>query len=715
MSLGLVVVLMGEARDPSNWQWLSALDSPTNGRPAASDPGWRPEIDNRLKPSDPDEQIPGTIVSPAPPQAEADTSGNYFPGVKPQYLKSVRDDTTFRYDERQAWFNLLDVLQKTDQATLRKASTGRVTFSQFYNQSAEYRGELVTVEGTVRRAHLLKAPKNDCQIEQYYQIWLQPADNRSVPMVVYCLLLPDGFPTGMDVSANVEITGFHFKRWAYKAQDAIRTTPVLLARTVRREDGRTATGRSAIEKAAWPESPVPKPDELHSGPTLQSEPTPEPPAATALDSRELLRRHGVDDSHFENLIEGQPVDDNEAETLLKVMYWVCDFRTADVARWASPELDPVELAEDPEPSRGRFFFFSGRVTKVEPRRPLAEMIERLSFDEYYRCEFQLAGQNQPLVIFAREVPHQWRQGEAVDEPASSFGLFLKCSAEDSRCPVPVFVAQRIAWHPDTVLGNLGMDMGLFDEVENRKRLLASEREAFYQMLAAVGRAKPGQLLAAAEKDLKRDGKDSFPVFPLFMKPQSRHGRLVALSGTVRRVVRIRVKEPDIVERFGIDHYYEMALFTDDSEDNPLFFCVRRLPEGMPTGEGPEFAEHVRIAGFFFKLRLYRIVPHDTEDPSARGQLAPLLFAREPVWYPQEKPVTNDMVQAVAGGLFVLVLLGVWLGVWRYGRGDRRFHEQTFAKAHNVDSGISLNEIELRADDTPDFTRLEEMDRGLGQR
>jgi len=52
-------------------------------------------------------------------------------------------------------------------------------------------------------------------------------------MVVYCLRLPDGFPTGMSLSEEAEITGFFFKRWAYKAQDTMRSAPVLLARTVR--------------------------------------------------------------------------------------------------------------------------------------------------------------------------------------------------------------------------------------------------------------------------------------------------------------------------------------------------------------------------------------------------------------------------------------------------------------------------------------------------
>ena len=91
---------------------------------------------------------------------------------------------------------------------------------------------MVTLRGTLVRAHHLTAPRNDYGIDGYYQVWLQPEDNRSYPMVIYCLHLPEGFPTGMSLSEEAEITGFFFKRWAYNARDTIRSAPVTLARTV---------------------------------------------------------------------------------------------------------------------------------------------------------------------------------------------------------------------------------------------------------------------------------------------------------------------------------------------------------------------------------------------------------------------------------------------------------------------------------------------------
>ena len=58
-----------------------------------------------------------------------------------------------------------------------------------------------------------------------------------------------------------------------------------------------------------------------------------------------------------------------------------------------------------------------------------------------------------------------------------------------------------------------------------------------------------------------------------------------------------------------------------------------------------------------------------------------------------------MAGAIAGGLFLLPLMGVWLALWRYGRSDRQFRRQTIAKTLAIDSAESLNEIAL-GPDTP---------------
>jgi hypothetical protein len=229
VGLGLVVMTMFEAREADNWRWIWRLD---RNRAEDAEP-----VDTRLRPKAKGEEIADSFISRPDPEVDADDEAaeparRYFPGVKRTYLDTIEDNTILRAAEKDAWFHLLALLEKHDEETLREASVGRVSFVQLYQQSDEYRGELVTLRGTLRRAHRLTAPENQYGIDDYYQVWLQPVDNAANPMVLYVLDLPEGFPTGMDIAEEAEVTGFYFKRWAYPAQDTVRLAPVVLAKGV---------------------------------------------------------------------------------------------------------------------------------------------------------------------------------------------------------------------------------------------------------------------------------------------------------------------------------------------------------------------------------------------------------------------------------------------------------------------------------------------------
>lgn len=223
----LILLLMREAGKPGNWNWFVALNDPTVLTPAGA------EIDTRLQPAPRGEDVPGAFTSPLETPAAAAHSAEFFAGVNAELLDSVRDDTVFRGAEHDAFFHLLEILHNTDQKTLDAASRGPTAFVQLYQQPDEYRGKLVSVRGTVRGVFEIPASRNDYGIRRYYQTWIQPYDNPELPLVLYVLELPPKFPVAERMHEEVEITGFFFKRWAYRAQDAIRSAPLLLAKTVR--------------------------------------------------------------------------------------------------------------------------------------------------------------------------------------------------------------------------------------------------------------------------------------------------------------------------------------------------------------------------------------------------------------------------------------------------------------------------------------------------
>jgi len=592
-----------------------------------------------------------------------------------------------------------------------------------FSKPEAHRGRLVVVSGAAHRLTKVAVYDKDVQEQlgkdYYYQVFLTTDDSQDDPLVFCVCELPEKMPKrpSPESPQPVRIAGFFMKTWAYPVDTPegaaespgdsgprSQVAPLLFARELAWLPGETAPP---------PEPPVVEaPHEPDNG-----------QPGGGLTARQWLRSLEIDGINY--LVDGRPILDEEAtfdesEALLAVLYHVNRRPLMRIDEWARDELDLAEIEADPTAVRGEFFSLSGRLTRIEVRRPVDVMAQRLELERYYRCTIQL-DDGRPVVVFAWTVPEVWQAGGEFDERVAAKGLFLKLGAPDEETgrEAPIFVAPRIAWYPPTVLGELGMDVGLFDDVLDRKGLLEKDRECFYQLLAAAGRTEPGQLLREAKQrfrdapaDLKRPDGQGFSVVPLFNEAAGQRGRLVVLTGMARSVVKIRVDDEDIRARFGIDHYYNVFLTTDDSQVYPLVFCVRELPEGMPPISDPGEAERVQVAGFFMKTWAYPVeVPDDeTGELVDRGQLAPLLIGRDMVWLQDKPSQTNVMAGAIAGGLFVLALLGVWIALWQYGRGDKAFRGRTIAKTLSPESGISLNEVGLNADGTPDFSRLEAADR-----
>jgi hypothetical protein len=157
-------------------------------------------------------------------------------------LQSVRDDTPWRAAEHEALFRLFENVKTTPEDRLRASSLGFVGYLALFKQPEAYRGKLVGVRGTARLAYYMQAPANQSGIPGYYVFWLRPEGGPNSPLVVFALELPGGFPpirnAGEDgattpLAEDLEFTAYFFKRWAYRAQDGIRTAPLLLARQPR--------------------------------------------------------------------------------------------------------------------------------------------------------------------------------------------------------------------------------------------------------------------------------------------------------------------------------------------------------------------------------------------------------------------------------------------------------------------------------------------------
>lgn len=174
-----------------------------------------------------------------PSDAERKTIADFQRDAVQLCLAHVRDDATFlRPDENQIWFHLLHQVQGRSPQDLAAKSEGIVGYSAMYNQPEAYRGKLVTVKAQVRWAYRVPAIKNYLGIKEFNVLYLAPEGVPDKPLIVYSLGLPAGFPrlqeqnhpSGMTaLHEDVVVTGYFFKRGAYRGKDANYTAPLILA------------------------------------------------------------------------------------------------------------------------------------------------------------------------------------------------------------------------------------------------------------------------------------------------------------------------------------------------------------------------------------------------------------------------------------------------------------------------------------------------------
>ena len=498
-------------------------------------------------------------------------------------------------------------------------------------------------------------------------------------------------------------------------------------------------------------------------------------------SRQRLRALGMDDSHFEKLVNGRPIVTDEHETLLRGLDRLSKISRGNLEKWTRKDVSwAAVIAGDLAAAKkladrkyqGQIFPVVGRVTRVELRRALPDQVPFFVNDRYFRCEVTQNDGQPPVVVYTLRIPKDWRRGRSsekgsrwtLDTPVRFAGVFLKLGPPEPKQNV-IVMTRHIAWHPDradpalgvtaqhVLLAGMGMDIGLFDSVRNSKKISGKEYECFYQLLALMGRLDPDRIEQAADRELRRlqtawpkmaddfqrqseaaddpkkrkllidkadaarlaarDAKEGhFSVYPLFNLANEHQCQLVTLEGIARRVFKVQADDPigrpevkkDFVARFGLDHYYQVHMFPDDSQNNLVVFNICEIPPDLPLGDN--LREHIKITGFFYKTWPYR---NRAESSVDNRRTAPLLIGRRLHWSPKRESsmyFDNFRMQAlIVVGLFLLALIGLCVALWIWRRGDRRFDEIARAKNYSIPPGQSLNNMGIEADDGPDFSGL----------
>jgi hypothetical protein len=294
-------------------------------------------------------------------------------------------------------------------------------------------------------------------------------------------------------------------------------------------------------------------------------------------------------------------------------------------------------------------------------------------------------------VLADHVPKAWPRDARIEEPASVIGLPLSegpgpaGEGQPATAPTILLAAPSVSWFPPTPLGALGMDYGLFDSVGDGQKLVAGDTEAFYAVLATMGRATTAGIAAAAGP--------SGDIIPL-INPASgwfaqHRGDPVTVAGVARRATRIEIDDPLRRRQLGTDHYWELFVFVPTplikihgklQEDYPVVCCVRTLPEGMPTGQ--QIGERVQVSGFAFKRYSYPLPDlkisssQGNEDQKGQRQETALLIGREAAWLPAPSPTREvNTLGWVFLSIASVIGIALALAAWSFARDSRRRDRQ----------------------------------------
>ncbi len=232
IALGLVIVAMRQLNSPSTaeqlGQFFAAPESQVEqeadsaivsvATPLAIEKREMKPLDDAASPSSPDRD-------------------------RSDALQRVQDNTYFRPAEREAWFGLFERLLQQDAQQLRKQSQGELTYAQLLKQPEVYRGQVVTVRGTLKREEVETAPENSLGIASYHRLVMQPRGGGHWPFIVYSLDLPSQLPRGDSLRESISVSGYFFKNWSYAWQDGLGVAPVILARGVNWQPTPRPTGR----------------------------------------------------------------------------------------------------------------------------------------------------------------------------------------------------------------------------------------------------------------------------------------------------------------------------------------------------------------------------------------------------------------------------------------------------------------------------------------
>ena len=236
--LGLVLVAIDRASQPSSWYWLTGPPGPTAG--SATQPGPDPDPDP-TRPPTATALVRAAVAIPA------------------EDLAAITDDTVFpRSKEAGPYHRILARARDLPNGYLESVASD-TAFPLLLQRPEQFRGTVISVAGDLRRLMRFPIRENDEGITELYEALVFTADSGTTPYRIRLTRPPEGLPTGRMITppVPVRVVGYFFKRDQYIVEKDLRihSAPMILAQRIeRRTDGfgvTTRLGTSDTQRMNW--------------------------------------------------------------------------------------------------------------------------------------------------------------------------------------------------------------------------------------------------------------------------------------------------------------------------------------------------------------------------------------------------------------------------------------------------------------------------------
>ena len=237
MLLGVVAMLIFWARDPAMWRW--AADDAQEEAAATT----KPNDDSAPAEKKSDETL---VIGPNDQQPFEHSQAEYL-------FQAVTDKEPLAREEMPAYWKLMRWSMTESFEDLWERSRKDLYFTHLAETPEKYRGELIGLKLSLRRALAHDAEENSAGAKQVYEAWGVTNESRTG---LYCVVFYDK-PSELAIKPSIHeeatFVGYFLKQFTYEdAMGVKRWAPLLIGRLHWRENlARTALRRQHNDGYLW--------------------------------------------------------------------------------------------------------------------------------------------------------------------------------------------------------------------------------------------------------------------------------------------------------------------------------------------------------------------------------------------------------------------------------------------------------------------------------